>query len=293
MPTTYPISELVLDDRCQPRERLSTDVVSAYAEHYAARSDLDPLPPPSVAIVDGAPWVIDGWHRVAAARIAGVIRLEVEIADPNADADHAVWLSTAANRAHGLRRSSGDLRHAVLAAIACPIAATMSDAEIARHVGCSRPYVQRLRAPAKPPKQVTPAAPKITESRIEYDTTEDKPAARPSKTPTKSTKSYPHPVETATSSTSLHGKSSDKPAPVDTSAYEDMVREVRRHLERAPWPPRPSQVQARVAQYLRQAEVAIREAQMVECPSCSGDGCAHCAGEGRLPRIAARSLEGR
>ena len=64
-----PVTSFRTDERCQPRVSLSTDLIGEYADAMKAGEQF----PPVVAFHDGeAIWLADGFHRIYAAKQAGV-----------------------------------------------------------------------------------------------------------------------------------------------------------------------------------------------------------------------------
>lgn len=142
MSAKLPTDELILDERMQARDQLDTSAVDDYAAAYAAGAD---MPPVDVYMVDGSPHVVDGWHRVAAARAAGVAWLRVRQVGTGS-VDEAIWHALASNRAHGVRRSHADKRRAVMLALDSAIGGEQSSRALAEHLGVSHDLVSRLRA---------------------------------------------------------------------------------------------------------------------------------------------------
>ncbi|MDP2409617.1 MAG: ParB/RepB/Spo0J family partition protein [Pseudolabrys sp.] len=100
-----PLSELICDERSQIRSRVDTATVTRYAD--AMRSGAE-LPPISVAVVNGAPFLIDGWHRVAAAKSIGRTGILAILLD--ARPEHHAWLAAQENMKNGLPLRRGEAR---------------------------------------------------------------------------------------------------------------------------------------------------------------------------------------
>lgn len=97
-----------LDLALQTRAAIDEDVVQDYA---ALLKDGTPLPPVSVYEDAGRLYLVDGYHRVAAARLNHAAQIDaVVIQRPYADALKA---ALKANVTHGLRRTNADKRHAL------------------------------------------------------------------------------------------------------------------------------------------------------------------------------------
>jgi hypothetical protein len=137
----YAVEELVLESRCQARAEIRPEAVEDYAAAYAAKTK---LPPIAVFIVGDAPYVVDGFHRVAAALKSGVSFLEV-VQVGRGSIDDAAWYATGVNQSHGVRRSNADKRKAVLMALETPAGREASSAAIAKHCGVSDMLVSGIR----------------------------------------------------------------------------------------------------------------------------------------------------
>lgn len=105
---TLTITEITLDPRCQPRQRIDEVTV---AEYVQAMRDGATFPPVTVYQDDDAYWLADGFHRITAAKEAGLaaVPAKIETGGVRAAMLHAVG----ANATHGLRRSNADKRRAV------------------------------------------------------------------------------------------------------------------------------------------------------------------------------------
>lgn len=133
------LGELKIDTRCQAREYMDEQALEEYADAYRSG---EMLPPLDVFEVDGELVVVDGFHRVEAARRAEVLTLAVRIVGQGSMAD-AEWHALASNQKHGLRRTREDKRRAVRRAL--ELDPSRSNREIARHVGVSDPFVGKIR----------------------------------------------------------------------------------------------------------------------------------------------------
>lgn len=99
------VGDLVLDDVYQVRTRLDQDAIRRYADAMRAG---DEFPAIRVAMVQGVYVVVDGWHRVSAARLIG--RLEFPTVLIEHKPHELAWLAVEANRAHGVPLGKGDRR---------------------------------------------------------------------------------------------------------------------------------------------------------------------------------------
>lgn len=66
------------------------------------------FPPISIARVDGALYLVDGWHRLAAAKFNGATDIEATVCDMSESA--AQWAAAQANLTHGLPLKNRELR---------------------------------------------------------------------------------------------------------------------------------------------------------------------------------------
>lgn len=130
-----------LDGGTQPRVRIDPETVREYAERMCAG---DQFPPVQVSFDGADHWLSDGFHRVKAAIEAGQTTIQAEVW--KGTRDDAFWMSLAANKDHGLRRSNEDKERAVKAALAAR--PHMSDRAIAEHVGVDHETVRKYRAAA-------------------------------------------------------------------------------------------------------------------------------------------------
>ncbi len=132
------MSVVRIDGDTQPRTAINPGIVQEYAEALEAGVGF-----PAVTIVhDGATyWLVDGFHRFFAHRRLNRPQIKAEmIAGELADAR---WLSVAANKAHGLRRTNEDKAKAVVRAL--KLKPDLSNPAIAEHVGVSEAMVRRYR----------------------------------------------------------------------------------------------------------------------------------------------------
>lgn len=108
--TTVQIASLLRDRRFQLRGKLDKSTIQRYAAVYRAGKE---MPPIKVAKVNGAPVVVDGWHRLAALESIGRTEVEAEIV--TATEKEARWLAAEANLSHGLPLKRRELREAFVA----------------------------------------------------------------------------------------------------------------------------------------------------------------------------------
>jgi hypothetical protein len=134
------IARLRLDGGTQMRVHLSAAAVDAYT---AAMTSGVLLPPVDVFSDGGTLWLADGFHRVDAARLAGVTFITAVI-HPGTQRD-AVLFAAAANHQHGVQRTPQDKRLAVRTLLDDPEWSKWADKEIARRCGVSGVFVGDVR----------------------------------------------------------------------------------------------------------------------------------------------------
>ncbi len=138
--TTVHLDAIRRDGGTQPRHGLNAAYV---AELAAALEEGAQLPPVDVMHDGQNYWLFDGFHRVAAHRQANILLVPATI--HQGDQHAAQWRSYAANQTHGLRRTNDDKQRAITAALRHPNAITLSDREIARHLGVDHKTVASYR----------------------------------------------------------------------------------------------------------------------------------------------------
>lgn len=139
--TKLPLTSPTLADRTQPREELDYSVVDEYAELMNAGVEF----PPIVVVKSGATHHLsDGWHRVEAAKKAGLKSLPANIT--KGTLDDAILYACGANTDHGLRRTPADKRRAVTVLLRDKEWSKWSDRRIAQHCGVTHPFVAKIRS---------------------------------------------------------------------------------------------------------------------------------------------------
>ena len=130
---------VLCDADLQPRDTMSNQAITDYAELYADGHDLPPL----VVFQDGIDyWLADGFHRVQAAREAGLTELPAEV--HQGTKREALWYSCGANK-HGKARTNADKRRQVLRLLNDAEWEGSNDYEIGRHCGVAHSFVSKLR----------------------------------------------------------------------------------------------------------------------------------------------------
>ena len=140
---TVALEKLVTDAGTQVRAEISEYIVGEYLDAIGEGAR---FPPVVVFRGKGADVLADGFHRVRAYQQAGRSEIEADVYQGNWD--DALWFALGGNRAHGQRLSGEDKQRAI--EIAYRTWPEVSQTRMAAHVGCSQPYVGRVRAQLKP-----------------------------------------------------------------------------------------------------------------------------------------------
>ncbi len=148
MATTIEISRIRLDGGTQIREALYDN---ATLQEYCDAMESGATFPPIHVIEDGDNlWLVDGFHRVAAAHKLG--RKTIDALSRLGTLEEAQWAACAANR--GLMRTNADKRAAVVSALKHPRSRNLGDRGIAMHCGVSHVFVFNLRKELAPKPEV-------------------------------------------------------------------------------------------------------------------------------------------
>lgn len=142
------------DGGTQSRAALDEGTVADYAEQLS-----NGVAFPAVIVfrdADGQHWLADGFHRVQAARRAGLEEVAADVRDGTKR--DALLYSVGANATHGLRRTNADKRHAVMTMLGDSEWAKWSDRQIAKACGVTHPFVAKLRG-GEVVTVTTPASP--------------------------------------------------------------------------------------------------------------------------------------
>ncbi|MEM9082801.1 MAG: ParB N-terminal domain-containing protein [Planctomycetota bacterium] len=135
-----PVSILTLDSDLQCRAQMSEPAVQEYAQAYR---DGITLPPPIVFFDTKTMFVADGFHRVEAAKIAGIEELECDVR--SGVRRDALMFALGANAQHGVPRTIADKRLAVEKMLDDPKWGGLSDRVIAGRCRVSHTFVQKMR----------------------------------------------------------------------------------------------------------------------------------------------------
>lgn len=152
------LDDLIIEESLQVRAKLDQETIQEYANQMVAPgSDLDSGADLEVLDIHGVPFepiaviltpenellLVDGWHRVAAARKKKIPKFQATVrAGSRQDALEACLI---ANARHGLRRTRADKRRAVELALTDPTFVKRTDNWIAEMTGVTAPTVGRVR----------------------------------------------------------------------------------------------------------------------------------------------------
>ena len=135
-----PLADIIADADTQARVCEDARTIDEYAA--VLRNDPNAMPP-VVVYRDGAGcYLADGFHRLAAAKAAGLDAIRAEIR--KGGREDARLAACAANATHGLRRTNADKRRAVEACLG--LRPEWSDRQVARHCGVDHKTVGKYRA---------------------------------------------------------------------------------------------------------------------------------------------------
>jgi len=142
-----PIDQIVMDDRLQPRMTLDNNAIEEYAG-VLEEHDAWPFPPLTVYMVPepagSVLYLIDGWHRLMAARHVGYEAVPCEVNSGNFSA--AFVASLGVNATHGVRRSNRDKRFCVARALRDEQLGQESHRTIAQWCQVSHTLVSKIHA---------------------------------------------------------------------------------------------------------------------------------------------------
>lgn len=140
MATTVAISRIKINGGTQIREALYDN---ATLEEYRDAMEAGATFPPIFVVEDGDNlWLVDGFHRLAAAQKLGRKTIDANVREGTLE--EAQWLACSANR--GLLRDNKDKKNAVVAALKHPRSRGLGDRALAAHCGVSHFFVGKVRA---------------------------------------------------------------------------------------------------------------------------------------------------
>lgn len=137
---TIKISEIVIDAGTQQRERINDEIVAEYSEAMKCGAQ---FPPVTVFFNSVEYYLADGFHRFFACKAVEIDSITADIHEGTKR--DAILHSFSVNSTHGLRRSNSDKRKSVIGMLADDIWMEWTNRDIAKHVGVSHSYVNKLR----------------------------------------------------------------------------------------------------------------------------------------------------
>ncbi|MHC4720364.1 MAG: ParB/RepB/Spo0J family partition protein [Planctomycetota bacterium] len=179
MPDMLNLAVLDLDPDCQQRP-IDADLVE---EYIGLKKDGVKFPPIQVVRDGGKFYVWDGFHRVACSKKLKEKSIQAHVIEGSRD--DAIWKSYAANRTHGKRRARGVAKKIIIKIVTDRKWAEKSQVAIARHVGVSRTYVDKVIKELRQ-KEKAASDPKNGEKGATVAPPEDTVLQRAKKTKTKS-----------------------------------------------------------------------------------------------------------
>lgn len=128
------------DGGTQPRAELNQSHIEELAELIReGRIFKDPV----TIFYDGTHyWLADGFHRVNAAKLAGLSSIDADIRQGTQE--DAIVFSCGANSTHGLRRTKGDIRRAIKRLIELPKWKSAKQKDIAKKCNASESFVSEV-----------------------------------------------------------------------------------------------------------------------------------------------------
>jgi len=301
---TIPLERLELDPALQIRSRLSRDAIERYTELYR-ENGLDALDEVEATQIEdkeaagGVRFVVtDGWHRIHAAREAGIAAVRVRVTPGNRE--RAIVMAATANNYHGVPLTIEDKRRAVRALIATREYAGKSDRRVAEALMVSHTFVANIRRElvdaatkggggALEQAPAPERAPRTREPEPELEAEEaEVPAAKP------------EPEEIEVPGDPLELKPDTLAARITDAKAKlaSLVIPLRDTLKLVvDWTaPKNCRTDAHapasqlngdsVAADLRNAIAGIQAAAPEDvCPYCSGDGCGECRNQGWLGKL--------
>lgn len=144
-----PIEKINLDNETQGRLEIKEEHVCYLLEKTLERlgdsidKTLAQLDEIKVFTDNGKLWLVDGYHRLEAAKRAGCSHIKAYTADGTLE--EARWTCLTLNDKQCLPLTSGDKRNIVRKALAHPRADKMTDRDIAKHCHVSHTFVAQLR----------------------------------------------------------------------------------------------------------------------------------------------------
>jgi hypothetical protein len=140
------LDDVRFDGKTQHRAAVSQAVVNQYAALMASGIDF----PPVTVWFDGHEyWLTDGFHRASAAQAIGWTSIRANVR--YGTLHDAQWDSYAANSLHGLRRTHAEVERVIGLALKHSNSETLSNVQLAKHLGIPETTLRRWRQKASPP----------------------------------------------------------------------------------------------------------------------------------------------
>lgn len=318
VPTTrkkLQVREIVLDEKAQTRAKLEEQVVQDYAAHYRSKDKIKSvMPEPDCFEVVGVGYVcIDGFHRTAAMRMAGLSWCWVNVVGRGTMED-ALWAAFARNHQHGLRRSNADKRRTVELALDHVKAKNLSARSLADHCGVGDDLVHDVRKereartqlpgpshvagkdgkdyPAKRPS-ARASDPDRQQLRLVQGGKDDGAAAQ-KEAEREARRSMQEATDAAKGSASSAKPSGDAvPSDAPVTAAIALLKEARLGVARlGRESPHVHTLLEQVAKQVAGIEDMLDAERPVACPGCSGHGCDKCARRGWVSQRVAAMMKG-
>ncbi len=141
------LADLVELATVQPRATIHQPTVNQYAEIYQEGALMPPIRVMAVDESDDGDGeqmiVVDGFHRIAAARQAGLKTIHAIVTDGTMDI--AKWEALSANSKHGRRPSIEDMDRMIELALENPASKDLSNEILGSHLGCSARTIIRAK----------------------------------------------------------------------------------------------------------------------------------------------------
>jgi hypothetical protein len=133
-------SSIRRDGETQHRTTVNPGIVAEYSDLMRAGVVF----PPVQVWWDGSEfWLSDGFQRIQAAELASFREITANVL--HGTLSDARWDSYAANATHGVRRTAEETKRVVRLAIEHPMAANLSNVELARHLKIPETTLRRWR----------------------------------------------------------------------------------------------------------------------------------------------------
>jgi hypothetical protein len=225
-----PLAALKVDQTVQ--QRIGGTAKKVVAEYAEAMRGGAAFPPPVVFSGGENDYhLADGFHRVAAHRMAHPDKEEIECEVHSGTHEDAFLFACGANSSHGSPRTTADKRKSVLSLLSIERYAAGSDREIARLCKVSHPFVAKVRGeqvvtfPPAGRKEADQAAGKPTAADVGLT---DTPAVTPNRRPTGKRGGKPHTKKKERRGSGRGAPGQNKPEPFLTAFGWSMATESER-----------------------------------------------------------------